>query len=165
MEISLKLNIDTVKSVPYLYKSKTVSSSGFKVNKVSCRVKEMGTKQERANFYELLSLNSKENVGFEEIKKAYRSKALEYHPDVCPPSNREESTRKFVEIRKAYDTLSDPASRQMYDYEMSLVDSFGGSYLYEGKRDGFSKKVWERQLSGLRKRSLDKSEKKNSFAL
>ncbi|WOG81845.1 hypothetical protein DCAR_0100999 [Daucus carota subsp. sativus] len=70
----------------------------------------MGTKQERANFYELLSLNSKENVGFEEIKKAYRSKALEYHPDVCSPSNREESTRNFVEIRKAYDTLSDPAS-------------------------------------------------------
>ncbi|KAL1831030.1 hypothetical protein ACET3Z_000681 [Daucus carota] len=114
-----------VKNVTYLYKSKAIRSSRFRVNKVSCRVKEMGTKQERANFYELLSLNSKENVGFEEIKKAYRSKALEYHPDVCPPSNREESTRKFVEIRKAYDTLSDPTSRQMYDYEMSLVDSFG----------------------------------------
>ncbi|KAL8110759.1 hypothetical protein AgCh_026486 [Apium graveolens] len=164
MEISLKLNVDTVKNVTYLYKSKAVRSRVFKVNTISCRVKEMGRRQETANFYELLSLNSKDNVGFEEIKKAYRSKALEYHPDVCPPSNREESTRKFVEIRKAYDTLSDPDSRKMYDYEMSLVDSFGGRYHYEGKREGFSKKVWERQLSGLKKRSLDKSEKRNAFS-
>lgn len=162
MEISLKLNINTVNNVKYLYKSKAVRSSNFKVNTISCRVKEMGMRRETANFYELLSLNSKDNVGFEEIKKAYRSKALEYHPDVCPPSNREEATRKFVEIRKAYDTLSDPDSRKMYDYEMSLVDSFGGSCRYEGRREGFSKKVWERQLSGLKKRSLDKSEKRNA---
>ncbi|KAL8133166.1 hypothetical protein AgCh_008573 [Apium graveolens] len=116
----------------------------------------------KANYYEVLSLSSEDNIGFEEIKKAYRSKALEFHPDVCPPSNRVESTRRFVEIREAYDTLSDPESRRMYDHQMSLVHSLGGGHFYEDKRGEFSKKVWERQLSGLKKRSLDKLEKKKN---
>ncbi|KAK1403737.1 Chaperone protein dnaJ 20, chloroplastic [Heracleum sosnowskyi] len=138
-----------------LYMPKAMKSVSCKVStKISCRVK--------ANFYQVLSLSSEDNVGFDEIKKAYRSKALEFHPDVCPPSNRDESTRRFVEIRKAYDTLSDPDSRRMYDYQMSLVGSYGGGHCYEDKRGEFSKKVWERQLSGLKKRSLDKSEKKKN---
>ncbi|KAL5982104.1 hypothetical protein ACLOJK_016173 [Asimina triloba] len=70
------------------------------------------------NFYELLSLDS-QNVGLEEIKRAYRSKAREWHPDVCPPSRKEESTRLFVELQRAYQTLSDPVSRSKYDRELS----------------------------------------------
>ena len=116
--------------------------------KKSCKVKP--------NFYQLLSLSSEDNVGLHEIKKAYRSKALEFHPDVCPPSSRAESSRKFVEIREAYDTLSDPHSRRVYDYKMSLSDSF----FYEDARGDLSNKVWEIQLSGLQKRSLDKLDKK-----
>ncbi|KAJ6996611.1 hypothetical protein NC653_013270 [Populus alba x Populus x berolinensis] len=38
------------------------------------------------------------NARFDEIKKAYRSMALQYHPDACTPSARsEESTKRFVE--------------------------------------------------------------------
>lgn len=158
MEVSLHLNADIIKNVTFPYMPKAMRSGSCKAStKISCRVKEM-----KANFYEVLSLSSEDNIGFEEIKKAYRSKALEFHPDVCPPSNRDESTRRFVEIRKAYDTLSDPESRRMYDYQMSLLDSFGGGNCYEDKRGEFSKKVWERQLSGLKQRSLDNLEKKKN---
>lgn len=159
MEVSLHLNANIMKNVTFPCMPKAMKSGSCKVSrKISCRVREM-----KANFYEVLSLSSEDNIGFEEIKKAYRSKALEFHPDVCPASNRAESTRRFVEIREAYDTLSDPESRRMYDHQMSSVDSFGGGHFYyEDKRGEFSKKVWERQLSGLKKRSLDNLQKKKN---
>ncbi|KAH8522609.1 hypothetical protein H0E87_003306 [Populus deltoides] len=56
--------------------------------------------------------------------------AQQYHPDVCTPSEREESTKRFVELQEAYETLSDPVSRRMHDYEMGLVNS--GGFAFEG---------------------------------
>ena len=47
-----------------------------------------------------------------QIKKAFRSKARECHPDVCSDSNAEE---RFKAVNEAYDVLSDPAKREMYD--------------------------------------------------
>ncbi|RWR93029.1 chaperone protein dnaJ 20, chloroplastic-like protein [Cinnamomum micranthum f. kanehirae] len=72
---------------------------------------------DKKNLYKVLSLDS-ENVCVDEIKKAYRSMALQCHPDVCPPSRREESTRMFVELQRAYETLSDPVLRRRYDHEL-----------------------------------------------
>ena len=45
----------------------------------------------------------------EEIKKAYRSMAMKYHPD------RGGDEKKFKEIEEAYRTLSDPQKKQMFD--------------------------------------------------
>ncbi|KAK1289089.1 Chaperone protein dnaJ 49 [Acorus calamus] len=95
------------------------------------------------NFYKVLSLES-ENVGAEEIKKAYRTMARRYHPDVCSPSTREESTRMFIELHRAYETLSDPASRRRYDHELGLVGSGSGH-----RGSGFERERWEEQLRGL----------------
>ncbi|OIS98721.1 chaperone protein dnaj 20, chloroplastic [Nicotiana attenuata] len=124
------------------------------------------TKKSNSNFYEVLSLRST-NVGFEEIKKAYRCMALQYHPDICHHSNKEESTRRFIELRKAYETLSDPISRQIYDSEMSLMDSFESELMWrkskENRKIVFTKEVWERQLDGLRRRSCNRMEKKKSI--
>ncbi|XP_038721485.1 chaperone protein dnaJ 20, chloroplastic-like [Tripterygium wilfordii] len=116
----------------------------------------------KANFYEVLSLGSKNgNVGFDEIKKAYRSMALQYHPDVCPPSTREESTRRFVELREAYETLSNPVSRKLHDYELGLADSLGfGGQSLEKRRSRFPKQVWENQLYRLKQRSQIRMQKK-----
>ncbi|KAG5070697.1 hypothetical protein JHK82_057445 [Glycine max] len=57
----------------------------------------------------------------DEIKRAYRSMALQYHPDVChDPSMKEESTRMFVQLNAAYETLSNPRLREQYDSELGL---------------------------------------------
>lgn len=62
------------------------------------------------DYYELLGLSKSANA--EEIKRAYRKLALEYHPD---RNKSKEAEEKFKEITKAYEVLSDPEKRQAYD--------------------------------------------------
>ncbi|KAK8693182.1 hypothetical protein V6N13_070776 [Hibiscus sabdariffa] len=120
----------------------------MKVQAVSCRVDNSATVERgENNFYKVLSLDS-ENVGLAEIKKAYRRMVLRYHPDVCPPSVKEESTQRFLELQMAYETLSDPISRQMYDYELGLVNpigfGFGNCTANERRRSNVQKDVKKR---------------------
>lgn len=88
--------------------------------------------------------------------------ALQYHPDVCPSLAKEESTKRFVELQQAYETLSNPVSRKMYDYEMGLAESLGSFCVEERRRDCFPKKAWEEQLFGLKQRSRIRMERKRS---
>jgi curved DNA-binding protein len=57
-------------------------------------------------------LGVERGAGAEEIKKAYRRLARQYHPDVASEEGAEE---RFKEISEAYQTLSDPEKRQAYD--------------------------------------------------
>lgn len=54
------------------------------------------------------------------IKKAYRKKALELHPD-RNYGNVEETTKLFAEIQSAYEVLSDPQERAWYDSHRSTI--------------------------------------------
>ncbi|MBA0805039.1 hypothetical protein Gohar_004584 [Gossypium harknessii] len=126
------------------------------VRGISCRADNLTVQRGKPNFYELLSLGHSENVGLSEIKKAYRRMVLQYHPDVCPPSAKEESTKRFLELQMAYETLSDPVSRKMYDCELGLADQigFGVRNCCMGERRWkFPRDVWEKQVDGLKKRS------------
>lgn len=55
------------------------------------------------------------DAGADDIKKAYRRLALEWHPDRHPPERREEAERQFKRVAEAYEVLSDPDKRVRYD--------------------------------------------------
>lgn len=73
-------------------------------------------------YYELLGV-SRDATDID-LKKAYRKKALQYHPDKNP-DNVEEATEIFASIRTAFEVLSDPQERAWYDdhREQILNDS------------------------------------------
>jgi len=66
---------------------------------------------EKRDYYEVLEVAK--NATAEEIKKAYRKKALQYHPDRNPGDK--EAEEKFKEAAEAYGVLSDPDKRARYD--------------------------------------------------
>ncbi|KAG9341486.1 hypothetical protein JZ751_018989 [Albula glossodonta] len=91
------------------------------------------------DYYKILGIQK--GAAEEDIKKAYRKQALKWHPDKNKAANAEE---KFKEIAEAYDVLSDPKKREIYDQfgEEGLKgggggggggghsDGQGGSYTY-----------------------------------
>lgn len=66
---------------------------------------------EKRDYYEVLEVAKTATV--EEIKKAYRKKAIQYHPDKNPGDK--EAEEKFKEAAEAYDVLSNPDKRARYD--------------------------------------------------
>ncbi|MCD8293294.1 MAG: DnaJ domain-containing protein, partial [Prevotellaceae bacterium] len=66
---------------------------------------------EKRDYYEVLGVEK--NATADEIKKAYRKKAIQYHPDKNPGDK--EAEEKFKEAAEAYGVLSNPDKRARYD--------------------------------------------------
>jgi len=80
----------------------------------------------KPSYYELLGIERQATE--DEIKKAYRKKALELHPD-RNYGNVESATKLFAEVQSAYEVLSDPQERAWYDSHENAIlrgDDVGG---------------------------------------
>lgn len=83
----------------------------------------------RKSFYELLGIP--EEGTHEDVKKGYKQMVRIYHPDVCPPNQTEEYTRRFIEVQEAYETLSDPSSKALYDRHLARR---GAGFAFSARR-------------------------------
>ncbi|KAL5053919.1 hypothetical protein RYX36_034601 [Vicia faba] len=71
------------------------------------------------DYYKILQVDK--NAKDEELKKAYRKPAKKWHPDKNP-TNKKDAEAKFKQISEAYEVLSDPEKRAIYDqYEGELT--------------------------------------------
>ncbi|KAK1420614.1 hypothetical protein QVD17_22350 [Tagetes erecta] len=129
----------------------TIKASASAATSTSSRAAETET------LYDLLGISETGTIS--DIKQAYKKMALKYHPDVSPPDRVEEYTDRFIRVQEAYETLSDPEARSVYD---SCIAK-GLPFSFSGKRDTrFDprsedkqrwKEMWTGQLSELMRRS------------
>lgn len=88
----------------------------------------------KRDYYDVLQVTK--NSSPEEIKKAYRKKALEFHPDRNKDKDAEE---KFKEVNEAYEVLSNPQKKKAYDqfghaaFDPSAGGFPGGPFGRQGK--------------------------------
>ncbi|XP_048442291.1 dnaJ homolog subfamily B member 4-like isoform X4 [Pyrus x bretschneideri] len=92
------------------------------------------------DYYSVLKVNK--NATEDDLKKAYRKLAMKWHPDKNPNDKNEAETR-FKQISEAYEVLSDPQKRQVYDQdgEEGLKDMpppGSGGFSYGGGSNGFN---------------------------
>lgn len=77
------------------------------------------------DYYRILGVEK--GAGEVELKKAYKKLAMKYHPDKNP-DNKEAAEAKFKEVSEAFEVLSDPKKREVYDRfgEEGLKNGMGG---------------------------------------
>lgn len=96
---------------------------------------------EKRDYYEVLGVNK--NSSADEIKSAYRQKAKQYHPDL---NKSPDAPEKFKEVQEAYEVLSNPDKKKMYDqfgfaaFDQNGANGFNGASGFNGfnQQGGFS---------------------------
>lgn len=84
-------------------------------------------KSKRKDYYKILGIDK--NASNDDIKKAYRKRAMVHHPDKhanASEGEKKEQEKKFKEVGEAYGILSDPKKRTRYDNGHDLDDMEGG---------------------------------------
>jgi len=83
--------------------------------------------QPKRDYYDVLGVSR--NASPEELKRAYRKQALEWHPD---RNKSPEAEKRFKEINEAYEVLSDPEKRAAYDQFGHAAFEPGGGFGGQG---------------------------------
>lgn len=84
-------------------------------------------RSKRKDYYKILGVDR--NAGDDEIKKAYKKRALIHHPDRhanATENEKKEQEKKFKEVGEAYGVLSDPKKKARYDSGQDMDDFDGG---------------------------------------
>ncbi len=91
--------------------------------------------EQKRDYYEVLGVSR--DADAETIKKAFRTLAKKYHPDMNPGDKDAEA--KFKEVNEAYAVLSDPEKRRKYDQfgQAAFDGGAGGGGFYEGNAADF----------------------------
>jgi curved DNA-binding protein len=103
------------------------------------------------DYYQILGINR--NATEEEIKKAYRKLAMQYHPD-RNPGNEKWANEKFKEINEAYGVLGDPEKRRQHD-QFGTVGDIGDIFGSPSTRTTFEDLMKDFGGAGLRFDFLD----------
>lgn len=103
------------------------------------------------DYYEILGVPR--NASDEEIKKAYRRLAMQYHPD-RNPGREKWANEKFKEINEAYAVLGDPQKRRQYD-QFGTVGNVGDIFGSPFTRTTFEEMMRDFGGAGLRFDFLD----------
>ncbi|MCO5579073.1 hypothetical protein L7F22_032925 [Adiantum nelumboides] len=117
-----------------------------------------------STFYDILELPS--DVGLCDIKRAYRLLARTCHPDVSPAPD---AATRFIQIREAYETLSDPRRRAAYDHAVAMGRLHAASFgeimpCCQDLQACPWNRRWEQQLLVLNRRSTMQAWKRDSWA-
>ena len=85
------------------------------------------------DYYKILGVSK--NASADELQKAYRKLARKYHPDLQGDDEKqqEKAKQKFQKVQQAYDVLSDPKKRQMYDRMGPGFEQMGGGNPFGGQ--------------------------------
>lgn len=81
----------------------------------------------KRDYYDILGIPKTSSD--EDIKKAYRKLAREHHPDMVAAEGKADAEKRFKELNEAYQVLSDPEKKRMYD-QFGTTDGnpFGGQW-------------------------------------
>lgn len=88
----------------------------------------------KTDYYDILGVSK--SASADEIKKAYRKQALEWHPD-RHKDDKEAAEKRFKEINEAYQVLSDPQKKAAFDQYGSAVFTPGGGNPFAGGGNPF----------------------------
>ncbi len=72
------------------------------------------------NYYDILEISK--NASPEVIEKAYKALVKKYHPDLQSEISKEDAESKMKELNEAYETISNPEKRQVYDQKLEYIE-------------------------------------------